>query len=41
MCQYNTCNPDYILLDVVEGTTKDETTFHHLIKKYHYKLEWY
>lgn len=41
MCQYNTCNPDYILLDVVEGTTKDEAIFHHLIKKYHYKLEWY
>ena len=28
LCVYNTCNTDYILLDVVEGTTKDESEFH-------------
>ena len=41
LCAYNTCNPDYILLDVVEGTTKDESEFHQLISDYHYKLEWF
>lgn len=41
MCSYNTCNPDYLLLDIVEGSTKDESEFHKLISKYHYKLEWF
>lgn len=41
MCCYNTCNPDYLLLDAVEGTTKDESEFHKLISSYHYKLEWF
>lgn len=38
---YNTCNPDYLLLDTVEGTLQDEAWFHSLIKEYHHKLEWY
>ena len=38
---YNTCNPDYILLDVVRGTTRDEAEFHREISQYRYKLEWF
>lgn len=38
---YNTCNPDYILLDVVRGTIKDETEFHKEISHYCYKTEWF
>lgn len=41
LCAYNTCNPDYILLDVVDGSLHDESEFHKLITPYHYKLEWY
>lgn len=28
MKAYNTCNPDYELLDLVEGTEQDESDFH-------------
>ena len=38
---YDTCNPDYILLDVVRGTTRDEAEFHREISQYRYKLEWF
>lgn len=41
LCSYDTCNPDYLLLDVVDGNTQDESEFHRLISRYHYKLEWY
>jgi hypothetical protein len=28
LCAYNTCNPDYELIDVVEGSKQDESEFH-------------
>ena len=34
MGQYNTCNPDYELLDTAEGTQSDETQLHRRLKKY-------
>lgn len=41
LLSYNTCNPDYIVLDVVRGTIKDETAFHHEIEQYRYRTEWF
>lgn len=41
MKAYNTCNPDYELLDTVEGTEEDESNFHNIISKYHYRGEWF
>lgn len=41
MKAYNTCNPDYELLDTVEGTEQDETNFHMDISKYFYRGEWF
>lgn len=41
LCAYNTCNPDYELIDVVEGSKQDESEFHQLISQYRYKFEWF
>lgn len=41
LAAYNTCNPDYELLDVVEGTEQDEQDFHKIISEYKYKGEWF
>lgn len=41
MKAYNTCNPDYELLDLVEGTEQDESDFHMDIHRYHYRGEWF
>lgn len=38
---YNTCNPNYELLDIVEGTESDEKDWHERLLLYKYKLEWF
>ena len=38
---YDIHNPQYELLDICNGTIKDETAIHHLVEKYNYKSEWY
>jgi hypothetical protein len=39
--QYNTHNPDYIVLDIKEGNTKDEALLHRKCKEFRIKGEWF
>jgi hypothetical protein len=39
--QYNTHNPDYIVLDIKEGDTKDEALLHRKCKEFRIKGEWF
>lgn len=39
--QYNTHNPDYIVLDIKEGDTKDEALLHKKCKEFRIKGEWF
>lgn len=41
MKSYSTHNPDYILIDSMDGTKNEELFLHNLCKNFHYKLEWY
>ena len=38
---YNTHNPNYAVIDTMEGNKLDEKILHKLCKKYHEKLEWF
>jgi hypothetical protein len=39
--QYNTHNPDYIVIDIKEGDTKDEALLHRKCKEFRIKGEWF
>jgi len=39
--QYNTHNPDYIVLDIKDGDTKDEALLHRKCKEFRIKGEWF
>lgn len=39
--QYNTHNPDYIVIDTKEGDTKDEALLHRRCKEFRIKGEWF
>lgn len=41
MKAYNTHNPNYKLIDVMEGTKSDEAALHELCGEYQDKLEWF
>lgn len=41
MKQYNTCNPDYILLGITEGNREDEKRLHNKFSKLKHKNEWF
>lgn len=41
MKAYNTHNPNYKLIDVIEGTKSDEVALHELCGEYQDKLEWF
>lgn len=41
MKAYNTHNPNYKLIDVMEGTKSDEAALHELCQEYQDKLEWF
>ena len=41
MKAYNTHNPNYKLIDVMEGTKSDEAALHELCEEYQDKLEWF
>lgn len=38
---YNTCNPDYKVIDTIEGSKYYETLLHTLCKTYNEKYEWF
>lgn len=38
---YNTCNPNYELLDIVDGEEADEKDWHERLLIFKYKLEWF
>lgn len=38
---YNTHNPDYILLDTCNGNLNDEAAIHNILKEYQYRSEWF
>lgn len=39
--QYNTHNPDYVIIDIKEGDTKDEALLHKKCKEFRIKGEWF
>lgn len=39
--QYNTHNPDYVVIDIKEGDTKDEALLHKKCKEFRIKGEWF
>lgn len=39
--QYNTHNPDYVVIDIKEGDTKDEALLHRKCKEFRIKGEWF
>lgn len=41
MRSYRTHNPDWLLIDVMEGDRTKEQFLHNLLKLYRYKLEWF
>lgn len=41
LCQYYTHNPDYILLDKIQGDLKMEKFLHRILKPYQYRTEWF
>jgi hypothetical protein len=39
--QYNTHNPDYVVIDIKEGDTKDEALLHKKCNEFRIKGEWF
>lgn len=39
--QYNTHNPDYVVIDIKEGDTRDEALLHRKCKEFRIKGEWF
>lgn len=39
--QYNTHNPDYVVIDIKEGDTKDEALLHRKCNEFRIKGEWF